>query len=158
MDRAVDGQGCPQCEQEFRQVLPFLLVLYYAWLQGVKVVMGDRKRIGLTLDFYFPEFCGAILLSENRSRSKEEAGQEAVKEYLCSRRKIRLIRILRKGEAKSGQCRCIRLKDERMESWGEAIQKALHLLGIHVDVQPDRDRGILLECYRRWKEQMSIGK
>ena len=62
-DRVYRGQGCTKCDQAFREMLPYLMILYYSWDQGVQVIAKESRKIGVPLDFYFPEFHSAIIFS-----------------------------------------------------------------------------------------------
>ena len=141
-DRAVHGEGCPQCRKEYQEMLPFLMILYYAWSQGLAVRMEDTEQIGLPLDFYFPQLQAAILFSAGDNRSRQEEEREQVIGYLCGRRQIYLIRMEREGES--------------FEKLAHTVREAYRLLGIYVELNPEKDSEILRECYRRWKQRQSI--
>ena len=155
-NRTVWGQGCRICQRDFARLLPALLILYYAWLQGVEVVTGDSGQIGLPLDFYFPQLTGAIQFSRGDFRSRDDERQEQVTDYLCCRRQIRLIRIISKGEKAVRSCDSICLQEESALALSKAIREAFHRLGMHVEVQPAQEQEILRECYRRWKENREL--
>lgn len=44
-DRVHYGQGCTKCDQAFREMLPYLMILYYSWEQGVKVILNESATI-----------------------------------------------------------------------------------------------------------------
>lgn len=150
-DRVHHGQGCTKCDQAFRDFLPYLMILYYSWEQGVQVIPNESAIIGVPLDFYFPEFHSVIIFSRKGQRSIEGAGTEQVKDYLCRRKELKLMRILEPGFPESDLCRCVRQKDESDEALAEAVSEAFHYMGIHADIQMDRDRDLLYECFRRMR-------
>lgn len=148
-DRVFHGQGCIKCDQAFKNILPYLMILYYAWEQGVQVIPNESSIIGVPLDFYFPEFKAAIIFSRQGQLSIEGTDTELVKDYLCERKGIRLIRVNESEFPESGLSHCICQKDDSDRALGEAIAEAFHYIGIHADIQIDRDRDILYECFRR---------
>ena len=148
-DRVFLGQRCTKCDQAFKSILPYLMILYYAWEQGVQVIPNESSIIGVPLDFYFPEFKAAIIFSRQGQLSIEGTDTELVKDYLCERKGIRLIRVNESEFPESGLSHCICQKDDSDRALGEAIAEAFHYIGIHADIQIDRDRDILYECFRR---------
>ena len=85
-DRAIDGLGCSVCEKEFHELVPQLLIILYAGRQGMKPIINSDAEIGIPLEAYIPELGLAI-----ESSGATRAG--AVKDYICSKRHIKLIRI-----------------------------------------------------------------
>ena len=150
-DRVFRNQGCTKCDKAFHQMVPYLMVLYYCWEQGVQVIPNESNIIGAPLDFYFPEFQSAFIFSRKGQLSQEGAGTERVKDYLCKRKEIRLVRILEPGYKASDQCHCIRQADESEGALSAAVTAAFHYIGIHMDIQMERDHDILYECFQRWR-------
>ena len=150
-DRVYRGQGCTKCDQDFQKMLPYLMILYYSWDLGVQVIPNESRIIGVPLDFFFPEFRSAIIFSRSEQKSIEGAKQEQVKDYLCRRKGIRLVRILEDGYTATELCHCIQQKDDSDLGLGTAVSEAFHYMGIHADIRVDRDRDILYECFRRMK-------
>lgn len=153
-DRVQHGQGCTKCDQAFRDALPYLMILYFAWEQDVQVIPNESSIIGVPLDFYFPEFKSAIIFSRKGQLSIEGSDAEQVKDYLCDRKGIRLVRILEPGFPPQELSHCIYQKDDSDAALGDAVSEAFHYIGIHADIRMDRDRDILYECFRR----MQAGK
>lgn len=150
-DRVYHGQGCTKCDQAFREMLPYLMILYYSWDQGVQVIANESRTIGVPLDFYFPEFHSAIIFSRKGQCSIEGARREEVKDYLCRHKGIRLVRILEKGFQESDLCHCVWQEDDSDEALARAVSSAFHYMGIHADIRMEKDRDILYECFRRWR-------
>lgn len=155
-DRVFHNQGCIKCDKAFHQILPYLMVLYYSWEQGVQVIPNESKIIGTPLDFYFPEFRGAFIFSRKGQLSQEGTKTEQVKDYLCQRKQIKLTRIIEPGFQESGLCYNIRQMDESDAALADAITEAFHYIGIHVDIQIERDLDILFECFLRWRNVLQI--
>ena len=155
-DRIFRGQGCTQCDKEFQGILPYLAVLYYAREHGIQVVMGEQRVIGVPLDLYFPEFRAAMIFSRKEQYSQEGQKAEQVKDYLCKRNNIRMVRILDADYPASEDCTCIYQMDESTEALEAALKEALHVLGIHMDIDLIRDQDILYNCFLRWKSKLFI--
>ncbi|OUN99619.1 hypothetical protein B5F98_00095 [Pseudoflavonifractor sp. An44] len=84
--RAVEHRGCIHCEQEFWELLPQLMILYYAGQRGLKVQRGASEAIGMDLDAYIPELGLAFLFP--RGHSQRMRREVMVKTYLCQRQEI----------------------------------------------------------------------
>lgn len=65
-NRTVNGEGCLECEKEFKSVLPQLAVLYYAGKYGLKVKLNDETAIGIHLDTYIPSVGIAMCMAESK--------------------------------------------------------------------------------------------
>ncbi len=90
-DRAINGQGCIYCEQDFMASLPELAVLYYACGLKRKVVLGDDSLIGIPISAYLPEVQLAIDFVYGTGR--ESQVEQSWKRHLCNARKIALAEI-----------------------------------------------------------------
>ena len=151
-DRVFRGQGCTKCDREFQSALPYLLILYYAGENCLQVKLSERRIIGVPLDVYFPELHSAIIFSRKEQYSQEGMKEELVKDYLCARNGIRLVRILDADYPETDQCTCIRQESESEEALEEALKAAFHIIGIHLDINLQRDRDIIYGCFQRWKQ------
>ena len=151
-DRVFRGQGCTKCDREFQSALPYLLVLYYAGENHLQVKLSEGRIIGVPLDAYFPELHSAIIFSRKEQYSQEGMKEELVKDYLCARNGIRLVRILDADYPETDQCICIRQENESEEALEEALKAAFHIIGIHLDINLLRDRDIIYGCFQRWKQ------
>ena len=78
--------------------------------------------------------------------------EELVKDYLCVRNGIRLVRILDADYPETDQCICIRQENESEEALEEALRATFHIIGIHLDINLQRDRDIIYGCFQRWKQ------
>ena len=151
-DRVFHGQGCTKCDREFQSALPYLLILYYAGENHLQVKLSEQRIIGVPLDTYFPELHSAIIFSRREQYSQEGMKEELVKDYLCARNGIRLVRILDADYPETDQCTCIRQENESEEALEEALKAAFHIIGIHLDINLQRDRDIIYGCFQRWKQ------
>ena len=79
-----------------------------------------------------------------------------MKDYLCQRKRIKLTRIIEPDFQESGLCYNIRQMDETDAALADAITEAFHYIGIHVDIQIERDLDILFECFLRWRSVLQI--
>ena len=136
--------------------MPYLLILYYAGENHLQVKLSERRVIGVPLDVYFPELRSAIIFSRKEQYSQEGIRGEQVKDYLCARNRIRLVRILEADDLATDQSICIRQKDESEEALEQALKEAFHAIGIHLDINLQRDRDIIYTCFQRWKQLRKI--
>ena len=81
-ERAIEAKGCRVCEQEYRSVLPRLLVMYYAKKNCLKVETNTETIIGLPIETYIADEKLAI---ESEIQAEDI---ECLKEHLCKQRGI----------------------------------------------------------------------
>ena len=86
-DRTLEQKGCEICEEEYLSVLPRLLVMFYAKMKNLSVSTDYDKVIGIPLEMYIKEEKIAIETNE------ESEKMVALKEHLCSKREIKLMRV-----------------------------------------------------------------
>ena len=86
-DRTIEQKGCKICEEEYLSVLPRLLVMFYTRMKNLSVITDDDKVIGIPLEMYIKEEKIAIETNE------EPEKMVALKEHLCSKREIKLMRV-----------------------------------------------------------------
>ena len=61
-DRTIEQKGCPQCEAEFQQALPQMLIMMYGAQNGITVKSNSDSELGMRLVAYLPELhCASIL-------------------------------------------------------------------------------------------------
>ena len=137
-DRAVDGEPCHICRKEFEKVFPDLLLREYINKSGFSVIEKEEDLIGIPLLCYIPEKRAVIEVSKPDYNLKDAYTRECVKNILCKKKKIRLIRIIRKTDKDFRDCACIRLFDYSDESLDEGIHLALKTLGIKVEGLGDK--------------------
>ncbi|MDT2465358.1 zinc-ribbon domain-containing protein [Enterococcus avium] len=86
-DRTLEQKRCKICEEEYLSVLPRLLVMFYAKMKNLSVSTDYDKVIGIPLEMYIKEEKIAIETNE------EPEKMVALKEHLCSKREIKLMRV-----------------------------------------------------------------
>jgi len=91
MDRAVHGEGCKICEVQFQEALSLLLMIFYAKKMELQMFSKDVKATGLELETYLPEI--SLAVEFGREKSEEAKQRENVKDYLCRKKGIMLVRI-----------------------------------------------------------------
>jgi len=91
IDRAVHGEGCKVCETKFQKALPLLLMNFYAKKMELQIISKDVKAIGLELETYLLEISLAVEFGKDNSAYAKQSG--TVKEYLCRKQGITLVRI-----------------------------------------------------------------
>ena len=94
INRTVNGEGCLECEKEFKSLLPQLAVLYYAGKNGLKAKLNDESAIGINLDTYIPSIGIAIETGEIRN-SKMGTEEYGIKRLQCKKQGIDLCSLRR---------------------------------------------------------------
>ena len=159
--RVLGGQSCPACARElsrrknawkydkpFLTRFPLEVFSYYAEEIGLEVRRYDDEVVGLPLSVYLP----AVRMALETSRWKDGRMEERVKNELCWRARIRLIRIVEPGAAGYDNCKCIKLCDTSISSLNLALRKAFGLIGLEAAVDAERD---ILEVYDRYRLKQS---
>ena len=88
---------------------------------------------------WFPERNGAIETVRRRNSSGNVELPDRIKDSLCQKAGIRLVRILGEGEPDHNGVICIRRMDGTNEALSAAVEKAFAIIGYEVDVDVDRD-------------------
>lgn len=133
-DRAIDGLGCSVCEKEFHELVPQLLIILYAGRQGMKPIINSDAEIGIPLEAYIPELGLAI-----ESSGATRAG--AVKDYICSKRHIKLIRIPHN-------------KDMKETAYAREIKKAFQKAHIYISSDEDDDLAVIHKNFSDWRSKI----
>ena len=95
--RTLEGAGCRYCYNEFKSVLPQLLVMLYCSQHGWKIEFNDETRIGTVIDAYIPELSLAINVIGKQTKHREVAWEVA--KHLSEKRGIMLCRVSIKNGA-----------------------------------------------------------
>ena len=77
--------------------------------------------------------------------------EERIKNELCWRARIRLIRIVEPWAATYDNCKCIRIYDTSISSFNLALSMAFSLIGQKVTVELERD---ISEIYQEFKPNL----
>ena len=79
-DRTIEQKGCPQCEAEFQQALPQMLIMMYGAQNGVTVKSNSDSELGMPIAAFLPELHCAVDVAGTTVTEKREQG---VKEHIC---------------------------------------------------------------------------
>ena len=90
-DRVIDGMGCRVCDQQFHELLLQLLVMLYAEKKELKVLIGSEREVGIQLETYIPEL--RLALESTVINSKEAQNEADVREFICNKQGIKLLRV-----------------------------------------------------------------
>ena len=126
-------------------------VLFYAKRMKLRVRSEDIVPIGLPLQAYFPALGAAIETGgygeDGGGRKNLNLHRELMKNALCRKYGILLIRIIRESEAayNDGSCPCILIDGETTENVREALFIAFNAIGMEPDIDLSRDRNAILE-------------
>lgn len=85
-NRAIVGNGCKVCEEEFKLTLPQLLIMLYCREAGFTLRLDDEKTLGILMDAYIPEL--NLAFSVVGKGTKTEIKTAEVLSHLCSKRHI----------------------------------------------------------------------
>lgn len=118
-------------QKELRRDIIEILLQYFAEEEGINILFDDTTAIGLRLSFYFPDQKGALELSGRTSL--ENRRREYVKNHLCSKSGICMIRLLYNGEKTYDDCMCIELETDEVEEQMEALKTVFEMLKIPIE-------------------------
>ena len=153
----VRGTWCPSCrkkqtDKNYREMLdrrirkradhfglPEAAFRFYADRAGIDLIENEESLLGLALQFYLPERGIAIELTKHLDRLKQRRRAEEIKNDLCLRNRIRLIRVLDPGDREYDDCLCIMREDRSYEALSEALSMVFQLLQMPVHVDVGRD-------------------
>ena len=71
---------------------PERAILYYAVKAGLRLLQNDEEKIGIPIQYYFPDISGAIEL--NSKKRSCDTVREICENRLCAKNNIRLVRII----------------------------------------------------------------
>ena len=117
-----------RCRMAFKHVRLRVLVLYQLEFMNETVIEDDSDMIGMSLMFYLPKRRIAIEVIDG-NYDKIVVKEEKMKESLCGKSKIMLIRILA-SDAPDFDFACIRAGAKTWKSECNAVEGILHLLQI----------------------------
>ena len=118
---------------------------YYFKKAGMNVRLFDMIPIGFPLQLYVPQACIAVEATDLMSRGLPDRRLEELKNALCMKYGILMIRILEKWEKEYPERQCLSIKQlsEGEESFSEALKVMFRILEIPVDVDISRDRNAI---------------
>ncbi|NCC87180.1 MAG: hypothetical protein EOM05_04865 [Clostridia bacterium] len=131
-DRAILGEGCKACEYEYMSVYPSLVFRYYAAQQNLKAEYGKDSTLGIPLEMYIPE---ERIAFETR---REPQAMETLKEHLCNKRGIKLIRIPWKA-------------NETETEYAERVKGAFKKVHIFIGSDTENDVEFIRNRFTKWR-------
>ena len=148
--KRAQGAGCPRCEREkakleslekeylnaaietFEVNYPWILLKHLLMEKCVPFVEGDIGQIGAKLQVYLPTQNIAIEIKDGRVLDGFSYRRELVKNRLCAKKGIRMVRILEPPDEYMDGCICIKREDLSSESLDEAYMALFEIIGIKV--------------------------
>lgn len=131
-ERTIEGKSCKVCEKDYLTVFPQLAVMYYAGLKHLRVQVNSDTIIGIPLEMYLPEEKAAI---ETVSAAE---GIEILKELLCRKRNIKLIKVPDTLESKEAD-------------FAARIKKAFRNIHIFITSKEDEDIAFIRQRFFEWR-------
>lgn len=129
-ERSIEKIPCKICENEFKDLLCQLLVMYYAGQYGFKVRIGSDEAVGLSVETYIPEL---KLIIEHPDTS---SNRSAVKKSICSSNGIEYFEIAESDPV----------------AIANRIKEILRKRHIFIKSDSDEDIQICRERFFAWKE------
>lgn len=159
------GHHCPACSKEerqkktrekrrftelgkqFRKEFIDELLQYYDERNDLKLIRNDTSAIGIPVKYFFPNHNAILEISglsavENRKR-------EGVKNSLCNRNNIWMIRLLFNEEPAYDDCICIELESDAEEEQYQAIMTVFEMLKIPAEADWEKDIKTLFEAFQK---------
>ena len=126
------------------------VIRYYSALTGFSVVYDQiGRKIGIPLQFFFPEKCAAIELTSHLKEGWKDWRYENAKNWLCLNSGIKLIRIIPQKGYQFENCKCVRLKNDSAQALNYTLTQVFKRLKIPMDIDVSRDYDKIrryLEC------------
>ena len=94
-----------------------------------------------------------IEFSKGEWNTKSGRQWEKAKTALCRRAGIKLVRILKRGEAEFEGCANVTRLDGSDEAFAEAVRLSLGVLGIHVETEIEKEREALFMEFKTAREE-----
>lgn len=132
-DRTIEQKGCPQCEAEFQQALPQMLIMMYGAQNGITVKSNSDSELGMRLVAYLPELHCAVDIAGATVTEKRE---QSVKAHICQSNRLGYYLIKRTADA----------------SQMAAEIKTLFIRNhIYLHTDSEKDVQVLRERFLEWK-------
>ena len=131
---------CPICERNRPKDLRRKAFPFYAEQAGVEVRYEDETEVGISLQFFLPEYRTALHIYRKKEESLEGRKREIARNWLCLRSGIRLIRIVPPDAEIFDTCFHIIREDDSILSWNQSFQVVFDVLKVKADVNLGRDR------------------
>ena len=134
-DRTIEQKGCPQCEAEFQQALPQMLIMMYGTQNGITVKSNSDSELGMRLVAYLPELHCAVDIAGATVTEKRE---QSVKAHICQSNRLGYYLIKRSADT----------------SQMAAEIKTLFIRNhIYLHTDSEKDIQVLRERFLEWKNR-----
>lgn len=132
-EKTIDGCGCKVCESDYQRIFPKLALLYYIKREGLSVQLSTDKIIGIPLEAYIPDEKIAVETEVTSDMI------ESLKQYLCAKRGIKLLKVLRQAK-------------ESESEYAFKVKKSL--MGVHIFICSDEDKDIQIirKQFNEWRK------
>ena len=147
------GRICPYCSEKIRRensvfryryrrdMMRFennirtAVIRFYMKKYGIRVEYDTEELIGVSLDMYFPEEKGVLILSKDFHENMQGRRIEHAKNEMIRKKGLRLIRA-----------------DDTLESFDQALEVAMESFGVDMDVDTERDMREIFVNYQNYLE------
>lgn len=164
------GRICPYCSEKIRRensvfryryrrdMMRFennirtAVIRFYMKKYGICVEYDTEELIGVSLDMYFPEEKGVLILSKDFHENLQGRRIEHAKNEMVRKKGLRLIRILEPGFRSFDDCACISCADDTLESFDQALEVAMESFGVDMDIDTERDMREIFVNYQNYLE------
>ena len=134
-DRTIEQKGCPQCEAEFQQALPQMLIMMYGAQNGITVKSNSDSELGMRLVAFLPELHCAVDIAGATVTEKRE---QSVKAHICQSNRLGYYLIKRTADT----------------SQMAAEIKTLFIRNhIYLHTDSEKDVQVLRERFLEWKNR-----
>lgn len=134
-DRTIEQKGCPQCEAEFQQAFPQMLIMMYGAQNGITVKSNSDSELGMQLVAYLPELHCAVDIAGATVTEKRE---QSVKAHICQSNRLGYYLIKRTADT----------------SQMAAEIKTLFIRNhIYLHTDSEKDVQVLRERFLEWKNR-----
>ena len=133
----------------FIRQIPKASVLYYMDKAGVEYILNDDSIIGIPIKLYLPQKRIAIEFYKPHGNKGIYYTEEWVKNDLCRRNHITMIRLLEKKFKDFDNCICLTYEGYSLEIMDILIKKVFRLIRIEADINMIRD---IFEVEKTWNQ------
>ena len=123
----------------FMRKIPRAAVYYYLNQTQETYISGDEAIIGIPIGLYLPERSTAIEFYKPHGNKGIYYTEEWVKNDLCRRNHITMIRLLEKKYRDFDNCICLTYMGYSLEIMDELIKRVFALIHIQADIDVIRD-------------------
>ncbi len=153
----IKGTQCPYCREKNSKAryellldnrsyqrskkyrLPKMAFKFYLRKGGIEYLADDEELIGIPLQFYFPTLRIAVEFTEEKPDSENRKKYEGIKNMLCLRKMVKLIRVIAPDCTEYKNCHCIVRNDDSEETIEEALRLVFKVLKCTIDINISRD-------------------